>query len=399
MRAGERFDVLVIGGGPAGSAAATLLARAGWTVALAERKPFPRRKVCGEYLSLTNRPLLAELGILSDFDQLAGPPVDRVGLFAANAMLTAELPRPQGKQQPWGRALSRERLDTLLLHRAAAAGVCVYQPCSVRGLERTASGFRAELDVDDSDEVEAGLVIAAHGSWDVGSLPTQAPRHAPRHDDLIGFKAHFRQADLPAGLMPLLTFPGGYGGMVACDDGRISLSCCVRRDLLQSLREVASRSSAGETVLDHIRATCGGARAVLRSALRDGDWLAAGPIRPGFRLRWPVGIFAVGNAAGEAHPAIAEGMSMALQSAWLLTRRLAAWRQAGAHRGELPMVAADYAAAWRRAFAPRLVASAAVAHWAMRPAAVAGLLPLLRRLPGLLTSGARWSGKARLVVR
>ena len=59
----DRFDTLVLGGGPGGAAAALLLARAGWKVVVLERKEFPRRKVCGEYLSATNLPLLDHLGV------------------------------------------------------------------------------------------------------------------------------------------------------------------------------------------------------------------------------------------------------------------------------------------------------------------------------------------------
>ena len=59
----DRYDALVIGGGPGGATAALLLARAGWSVALVERKTFPRRKVCGEYLSATTLPLLEHLGV------------------------------------------------------------------------------------------------------------------------------------------------------------------------------------------------------------------------------------------------------------------------------------------------------------------------------------------------
>jgi 2-polyprenyl-6-methoxyphenol hydroxylase-like FAD-dependent oxidoreductase len=102
-------------------------------------------------------------------------------------------------------------------------------------------------------------------------------------------------------------------------------------------------------------------------------------------------VFRVGNAAGEAHPVVAEGISMALQGAWLLAECLTA-------DGGRP-VAAKYARAWRRAFGPRLAASTALAHWAMRPAAVAAAVPVLRRLPALLTWGARLSGKATRVVR
>ena len=59
----NRFDAVIVGAGPAGSTAAILLARAGWSVALVEKQRFPRRKVCGECLAASNLPLLDALGI------------------------------------------------------------------------------------------------------------------------------------------------------------------------------------------------------------------------------------------------------------------------------------------------------------------------------------------------
>ena len=71
----DAYDAVVIGGGPAGATTALLLARAGWSVALVERSVFPRPKVCGEFLSATNAPLLRHLGVAEAFLDLAGPDV------------------------------------------------------------------------------------------------------------------------------------------------------------------------------------------------------------------------------------------------------------------------------------------------------------------------------------
>ena len=62
--------------------------------------------------------------------------------------------------------------------------------------------------------------------------------------------------------------------------------------------------------------------AALAGAEREGPWLASGPLRPGVRLGQGDGIFRVGNAAGEAHPIVGEGISMALQSAFVLAALL-----------------------------------------------------------------------------
>jgi 2-polyprenyl-6-methoxyphenol hydroxylase-like FAD-dependent oxidoreductase len=390
----DRFDAIVIGGGPAGATAACLLARAGWTVGLLERQRFPRGKVCGEYLSATSLPLLDQLGLGERFRDTAGPPITRVGLFAGKTWLSAALPGPSQAGE-WGRALSREHLDTMLLAGADRAGVTVRQPCTALGLNREEEDHVCQarcLVTGTTFAWRSRVVLAGHGSWAPGTLPTQPARQSAHPADLLGFKSHFTGADLQAGVMPLLAFPGGYGGMVQCDGGRVSLSCCIRRDRLTFLRR-HKQAEAGPAVLAHIMESCQGARRALAGASQLGPWLAAGPIKPGIRVGGQGSIFLIGNAAGEAHPVVAEGISMALQGAGLLASRLIAWRRQGGKAGGLPGLAAEYAQAWRRRFAPRVRVSFAVAHWAMRPAPVAWSLPVLHRLPFMLSWGARLSGK------
>lgn len=382
-----KLDAIIIGGGPAGAATAIALARQGRSVVVVEKAAFPRRKVCGEFISAASLGLLDELGVGDHVRALAGPEVQRVGLFAAGPAIAASMPSGRAG---FGQALGRDVLDGLLLEAAAEAGVTVLQPWQALAVERR--GERTMVRVARDGEVQdlsAPVLVAAHGSWEPGSLPTHLPKlHVAT--DYLGFKNHFRSAELPADLMPLLAFSGGYGGMVWADAGRMSLSCCIRRDALGMVRAMHPGVPAGEAVLRHILANCPAAVPVLAGAEADGPWLAAGPIRPGLRAGYAGGVFRVGNLAGESHPVIAEGISMALQGAWLLASELArvGWDEDG-----LAQAGQRYSRTWRRQFGLRIVAGSAVAAMASRPLSAALMRQFVGAFPGALFLGARLSGK------
>lgn len=393
----KSYDAIVIGGGPGGGTTALCLARAGWSVALVEKAEFPRAKVCGEFMSATNAPLFADLGLANVIAQEAGPSITRVGLYARDDVLSADMPRLGRASSSWGRALGRDRLDTLLRDRAQAAGAEVWQPWRVAVLRREGDMQVCTLTQrggGESVEIQAPVVVAAHGSWETGNLPTQVRRaHGP--SDLLAFKAHYRGAALAPDLMPLLVFPGGYGGMVSSDAGRVSVTLCIRRDVLQAAREASGSTHAAEAAIAHVAASCRGVREVLADATLCDGWLAAGPIHPGIRTRYTPGLFRIGNCAGEAHPVVAEGLSMAMQSGWLAGALLVAADARHVPPAGLDAVGATYARDWQRLFAPRIRAAAVFAHLSMRPLTTDLLLPLLRHSPRLLTLGAKLSGKTR----
>jgi len=393
------FDALIIGAGPAGSSAAILLATAGWSVALIEKQAFPRRKVCGECVAASNLPLLDALGIGGDFADLAGPELKRVALMRGTQSVCADLPPAADARHPWGRALGRETLDTLLLARARAAGATVLQPWAVQKVSgvagshhctvREAVGGRLKL-------LQAPVAILAHGSWEALPEERAVQRMSRDGSDLLAFKATFSGAQLAAGLLPVLAFEGGYGGMVLADDDLVTLACCIRADRLDALRRAAPGRAAGDVMEDMLKRHCQGVGEALEGAMRCGSWLASGPLRPGVRLRDDDEVFRIGNAAGEAHPIIGEGISMALQSAWLLCAHLQAARQprgAGAKATWQRDARQRYSADWRHHFVPRLRVAAGLAHLAMRPTGAAALMATLKRFPNLLTRGAIWSGK------
>ncbi len=395
-----KFDAIVVGAGPAGSTVAIQLARAGWSVALIERQRFPRRKVCGECIAASNLPLLNALGIGDAIDALAGLPLRQVTLLRADSAVTANLPAAKHPAHPWGRALGRERLDGLLLEQARQAGAVVLQPCAVQAILGVAGAWHCEvrmLDIPGLRRLRATVVIDAHGSWE--DLPSDRPkrRQARSSADLFAFKANFLGSPLAEGQISVLALDGGYGGMVVADGRVVTIACCIRRDRLSALRGAAPGLSASDAVESWLKRDCTGVRQALQGARRDGPWLASGPLNPGVRIDAQDSIFRVGNAAGEAHPILGEGMSMALQSAALLCSHLLGQQDAAVPDAVVQAtVQRAYVAAWRREFAPRLRLAAVFAHVAMRPRVAAGLMKLAQRWPGLLTQGARWGGKVRL---
>ncbi len=397
----NRFDAVIAGAGPAGSSIAILLAKAGWQVALVEKQTFPRRKVCGECIAASNLPLLDTLGVGAAFAAVAGPKLREVALMHGSHSVVAKLPPVLGGISRWGRALGRETLDTMLLAQARLVGVQVMQPWALQRFEGRPGKWLCEVRAVDTRAVQtlrAPIAIDAHGSWE--PLPSERTPQSCAVSDLLAFKANFSGASLPLGLLPVLSFKGGYGGMVMADQGMLTLACCVRRDQLAALRLALPGLSAGAAVEALLKRECAGVAAALQSATRIGPWLASGPLAPGIRLRPDDPIFRIGNAAAEAHPIIGEGMSMALQSAWLLSTHLIGsgvrppmldegWQRAANNR---------YACDWHRQFAGRLRVASVLAHLAMRPRLASPLLTLIRIWPSLLRLGARWGGKTRFIT-
>jgi menaquinone-9 beta-reductase len=279
-----------------------------------------------------------------------------------------------------------------LLEAAARGGARVWQPWTVIELQRSEIGYicSAASTGKEAKELFARMIIISHGSWGRSLLPLKPKPH----EHLLAFKAHFTDCDLPLDLMPLLIFPGGYGGMVHSDSGRVSLSCCIRGDELQRCRQRWPSRHAGDSVVRNIQDSCLGVRQSLRNATLDGTWLSAGPMRPGIRTLYSNGVFLAGNIAGESHPLIAEGISMAMQGAQLLARRLIA-QQNDLTPDALASTGAEYAAEWKACFETRVRAAAVFACLALRPNVFALALPVIARIPRILTFGARLSGKAQ----
>lgn len=131
-------DVIVVGGGPAGSATAMLLAARGHSVTLLDRARFPRDKACSEFMSPAATEALQRIGVLGALERepSARPAALRISTHAGHALVGCFSAAPVAPWRSDGLALRRDRLDACLLEAAADAGVRVCEGWSFDGVVR-----------------------------------------------------------------------------------------------------------------------------------------------------------------------------------------------------------------------------------------------------------------------
>ena len=168
--------------------------------------------------------------------------------------------------------------------------------------------------------------------------------------------------------------------------GRATLACCVRRSSLEALR--AGGSPAGDSLLRHMTGRSAGLALALRAARGARPVARRRPVAARTRSLYRDGAFAIGNAAGEAHPIVGEGIAMAMRSAALLCGPLSAALKSGdsSPRG-CACLHARVVARLRPACKPRAFSRASPCSRRFAEA-------FLRSAPGLLTAAAAISGKA-----
>jgi geranylgeranyl reductase family protein len=153
-------DVAVVGGGPAGAAAAITLARAGRGVTLVDKAGFPRDKICGDGLTTGALRLLEGLG-LDPGDVASWTTVDDVVLRSPSAReVTLPLPRGRGTYAAVAR---RTDLDAALLDLARASGVKVLEGHACTGASERQDGV--DLEVEGLGTLAARWAVAADGMW------------------------------------------------------------------------------------------------------------------------------------------------------------------------------------------------------------------------------------------
>jgi flavin-dependent dehydrogenase len=236
-------DVVIIGGGPAGAAAAITAARSGARVFLAEAGRYPRHKVCGEFISGEALATLEQLlGPTAAADLLrSAPRIRQARIHVSGATLAGNIVPPAA-------SISRYDLDDALWRAAVAAGVdCRDQ---ARADVVAASGQQPQVGAPlrvrlKGEHFEAAAVVNATGRW--SNLSAAAPDRTAKAPRWLGLKAHFTTPERVRDVTELYSFHGGYCGVQAvATGGQQLLNVCamVRADVATRLDHVLPRHPA-----------------------------------------------------------------------------------------------------------------------------------------------------------
>lgn len=361
------YDLIVIGGGPAGAAAAITASRRGARVLLLERGRYPRHKVCGEFVSPESLSLLASLlrGTRGEELLREAPRVGRTRLYSDGAILEARI-------EPAASSLPRYRLDEALWRAAESSGVECRQQTAVNGVEATREGFRVTIG---PDRLAAHTVIDASGRCS----NLAPPRPSFPLDCWMGVKAHL--AGEPAEADPavdLYFFRDGYCGVQPVGEGNVNACAMVRATALAK--------SSPDRRLQQIF----GLHPRLQQRSR--QWQQAS----GTVTTWPLmfrapdpqrgGIPRVGDAAGFIDPFAGDGISLALAGGSMAAEALA---EVWAARATAEEAAHRYAEAYSRRMVPVFRAAARLRRFLQAPS-------LLRRSALEI---ARFLGLGSILVR
>ncbi len=332
------YDCTVVGGGPAGSIAATVLARGGLSVCLIEKDYFPRHKLCGEFLSGDGVDVLRSLQLDRAVVDRGAIPVRRcVVTSSAGARFEAPLPG-----QPL--SISRYAFDLTLFEEARRSGAIAMCGTAVTNVDGSLGrGFEVSLD---GRAIASRAVVLAHGRSSLLDRKiglAAAGRRAK--NPLVAFKAHYEGRHDPE-TVELHAFTGGYCGIQPVEQGRINVCWITGADTLRAAGgrpEKMIRSTFEENAL-----LAGRVAALQRTSDR---FLAVGQLNLRPRKAVAGDLLLAGDAAGMIAPMCGDGMSMAMTAGLAAGRLMEAFLRGSIDAEQLRN---QYRRAWRRAFRRRM---------------------------------------------
>jgi geranylgeranyl reductase family protein len=311
----DHYDVIIVGGGPAGSACATLLAREGLHALLVEKARFPREKICGECVNPRCWRFFELLGVA---DELRSLKLNRIETFRVTTSggPTVGGQIPAHPDRPFF-SLARSVLDSVLLNRARATGAEVMEGTAAIDVQQDKTWHVVVRDLDSGalSSLRSNFLVGADGRnslvarkiSDFSQSVNGERSRTSLKDQRVGVQWHAAHQPQIGSAVEMFLFASGYGGMVNIDNSRANVALVTRPELARFAQLSFPRFLA-ETIFSDPTAR-------QRLELLDpvGEIHAAFPITPSTHQSCHRHAFLIGDARQTVEPFTGEGIFFALQ--------------------------------------------------------------------------------------
>lgn len=310
---GIHSDVVIVGGGPAGSSLAVSLARRGAHVLILDRARFPRPKPCAEYLSPQASRVLHSMSVLEDVEQSGAAQLAGMVVRAPNGTrVVGEFAGCTVKGfRDRGLSVRREVLDAILLRAAQRAGAEIRESTHVVDVIRGADARVRGVRTADGTDVVADVVVGADGLRSVVARRLGLARSArwPRRYALV---THYSGVGEIGECGEMHVEPGGFVGIADVGGGLTTVA------LVVPSRRAKEFAGGREAFLERWLAERPQLSARFSGATRVSPVVATGPFASRARRAWSPGVALVGDAADFFDPFTGEGIYAALRGGEML---------------------------------------------------------------------------------
>ncbi len=239
----SRFDVIIIGAGPAGTTCASMLARRGVRVFLCDKAIFPREKICGDCINPGCWDLFRLLGVQDEVLENAEP-ITGIRIAGRSARVL-EIPFKSAAlsmlRSPFV-ALKRSKLDSILLHRAIEDGAAFLpatsiDSCCVNPSEKNSWTVQLRSrETGGTIETSSRFLIGADGRNSrvaalLGGRGGERGRWKESNADRVGVQFTVRREFTGSSDVVMYLFEGGYGGIVGVSAGESNVAMVVTQRL------------------------------------------------------------------------------------------------------------------------------------------------------------------------
>ena len=357
-------DILLIGGGLAGLAAALDLAGRGHRVAVVERKQYPFHKVCGEYVSNEVLPYLRRLG--ADPAELAPAAISQFLLSSPGGRTL------NSRLDLGGFGVSRYLLDDFLYQRGLARGVTFHLKSTVTDVAFDSATDQHRVTLADGRQFTARVVLGTYGKR--ANLDRQLQRSFfAQRSPYLGVKYHLRLPGFPRDVIALHNFADGYAGISAIEDDKLCFCYLTTRQNLKRHGTIPTMEAAVLAKNPHLREILTSAE-VLYPQPEVINEISFAPKRPVEQH-----VLMCGDAAGLITPLCGNGMAMALHGAALAADAAHHFLAGKTTRAAMET---QYAQAWNAQFGARLRVGRAVQRLFGGPVLSEAVVSGLRYWPG-----------------